>query len=190
MKEKIFLGLAFFSFFVNCTQNNKATIHDSKIIENQTYHSTLGDSIVKLKLPLIISYRNWDEMFRKYGKLGNNEEIKLLKHPFAKLVDNEAYDAIICTVPNECQSPFLVTINKNGKIIDSLFLLGKWGGNDPSYGIVEYAIINSDLTIQIIDTTDTWDVDKDYRSIESSKKTTIKNEHYKVLDNGTIKKIK
>ena len=129
-------------------------------------------------------------MFRKYGKLGNNEEIKLLKHPFAKLVDNEAYDAIICTVPNECQSPFLVTINKNGKIIDSLFLLGKWGGNDPSYGIVEYAIINSDLTIQIIDTTDTWDVDKDYRSIESSKKTTIKNEHYKVLDNGTIKKIK
>ncbi len=186
MTVKIFLGLALISIFVNCTQQNKATIHDGNILGKQSPK----DTIVTLKLPLVISSENWDEMFKKYGKLGNNEEIKLLKHPFAKLVDNEIYEAIICTVPNEVDSPFFVTINKDGKIIDSLFLIGEYGGNDASIGIKEYALINNDMTINIIDSTFSFDVDKDYNRIESSEKLTVKNVLYKVLENGMIKKIK
>ncbi|MEI6123736.1 MAG: hypothetical protein WCQ95_08910 [Bacteroidota bacterium] len=190
MMIKFFLGLTIIGILISCTNNNKTAVQDDNNSNKQIQSPDPFDKIIKLKLPLIISSDNWNDMFKKYGNYSDNDNYKLLKHPFARLIDKEKFEAIICTVPSEVESPAFVTIDRNGKVIDSLFLVGKYGGNDPCYGISEYAIINTDLTIQIIDTTYTWDVDKDYSRIDNSKKMTVQNELYKVLDNGIIKKIK
>ena len=106
------------------------------------------------------------------------------------LIDNEKYKAVIFVSPDATGSPVLMTFDRNGKQIDGLWLLGDWGNNDPSFGTSEIVTIDKNFTIHMIDSVSSWDLDETGDRIEATKKTTVKNEWYQILNIGAIKKIK
>jgi len=123
-------------------------------------------------------------------KYAINDGWELLKHPFARLTENSNYKGIIFVSTDETGSPTLITIDKSGQPIDTLFLLGDWGGNDPSIGTREITTINKDYTIQLIDSISTFDVGPDGDRIVSSEKLNVTNETYRIRDDGKIEKIR
>jgi hypothetical protein len=105
-------------------------------------------------------------------------------------VDSKNYKAIIFISTDETGSPTLITIDRIGNPIDTLFLLGDWASNDPSNGTTEIATINKDLTIHLLDSASTYDLGPDGDRIESTRKLTVTDELYRILNSGVIEKIR
>ena len=78
----------------------------------------------------------------------------------------------------------IITFDKRGNKIDSFALLGDIASNDPSHWTKELSIINTDLTIQLVDSIWSYDLDSDGGRIETSGRLTIKNELHQILESG------
>ncbi len=176
----------------SCSEKSKTDSADN--LEQQTKITTFSsvyDTLDFLTVPITLTPDTWDEMHRKHlSKYGVGEGWELLKHPYARLIESSNYKGIIFISTDETGSPTLITIDKSGHPIDTLFLLGDSGGNDPSTGTSEIATINKDFIIHLIDSTSTFDVDQNGNRIENSGKLTVTNERYRILDNGKINKIR
>jgi hypothetical protein len=114
----------------------------------------------------------------------------LLDNPVAKALDAENYKAIIFVSHDETGAPTLITINKNGQPIDTLFLLGDVSSNDPNWRTVEQAEINADRTIVLLDSVFHWDLDDTGNRIEQTMKLTVTGQRFRVLDSGIFVEIK
>ncbi len=144
------------------------------------------DTLQNLELPLTLNQKTWSDLTQKhYDKFGIKGGYDLLTMPFAKLVDSDSYKGIIFIYDD----PILITIDKNSNPVDTLFLLGDNSSNDPNMTTIEQAQVNSDLTIQLLDSVFTYDLGKDEYRIESTEKLTITVEKYRIKKNGQIKKI-
>ncbi len=149
------------------------------------------DTLEFLTVPITLTPEKWIELYRNHlSKYGANEGWELFKNPYARLTENSNYKGIIFVSTDETGSPTLITIDKLGQPIDTLFLLGDWGGNDPSIGTREIVTINRDYTIHLIDSTSIFDLGPDGQRIESTGKLTVANERYRIFDNGKIEKIR
>ena len=115
--------------------------------------------------------------------LGIVNDEDFLKHPYRKVYNTKDYKAVIFISSGQTGPPALVTIGKDQKPIDTLVILGKWG--DDNYEEYERVTINSDKTITLLDsvTTLTRADDKD------AKRLIAELTRFKLLDNGTFKKI-
>jgi hypothetical protein len=159
---------------------------DENVTADITAFKSDYDTLQNLGLPLTLNEKNWSELSRKhYDKFGIKGGYDLLTMPFSKLIDSDSYKGVIFIYDD----PILITIDKNSNPIDTLFLLGDNYSNDPSIKTIEQARINSDLTIQLLDSVFTYDLGKDEDRIESSEKLTIKKENYRIEKTGHIKKI-
>jgi len=74
--------------------------------------------------------------------------------------------------------------------VDTINLLGDSAGNDPGSWTSELATINQDLTIRLLDSISTYDLSADDERIEDSRKLTVKDELFKILDSGKIGRIR
>lgn len=149
------------------------------------------DTLDQLKIPVTFRPDEWSNLYMEHlEKYGVKEGWELTKHPYAKVVDNERYKAIIFVSADETEAPTLITIDRLGNPIDTLFLLGDWASNDPGNGTTELATINEDLTIHLLDSVSAYDLGPDGDRIESTRKLTITDELYKILESGVIEKIR
>ena len=184
MINRLTLGIIVILSFVKC---NRPKDKDYKNLteDTKTFKSDY-DTLQILALPLTLNQKTWSELAKKhYDQFGIKGGYNLLTMPFGKLADSDLYKGIIFIYDD----PILITIDKNLSPIDTLFLLGDNFSNDPSITTIEQAKINSDLTIQLLDSVFTYDLGKDEDRIQSSEKLTITLKNYKIATTGQIKKI-
>jgi hypothetical protein len=161
----------------------------SGVEDNLSTFSSVYDTLDFLDIPIKLTPQSWSELYKTHlDKYGSTEGWELMKHPYAKLTENSNYKGIIFVSTDETGSPTLITIGKNGQPIDTLFLLGDWGGNDPSIGTSEIAIIDRDYNMNLIDSISTFDVGSEGDRIESSRRLTVTNETFRILNNGMIER--
>lgn len=191
MKMKHIWGLTFICAFASCSDNVKTTVRADYVISDSKSLKSPYDTLDNLEIPLTLTPDIWESMLEKHiqkYRIENQENWTLLNHPYAKLVEAKNFKAIIYYSNNETSSPAIVTLGQNGNVIDTLILLGEYGGNDPSINITEFVKINNDLSIQLIDSASTYEVDNAGNRIESSLELKVKNELYKILKTGKIQK--
>ena len=189
MTQRLIFGLIIL-LTTNCSEKSKTDSTDN--FEKQTkVFTSVYDTLDLLTVPITLTPDNWSDMYKKHlDKYGTKDGWELLKHPYARLTENSTYKGIIFISTDETGSPTLITIDKSGQPIDTLFILGDWGGNDPSIGTSEIATITKDYVIHLVDSTSTFDVGPDGDRIENSAKLTVTNGAYRILDNGKIEKIR
>lgn len=191
MIQRLIFGLTIL-LAISCSEKSKKdSFNNLEQQKEMTPFESVYDTLDFLTVPITLTPEKWSEWYRNYlTKYGPKPDWDLLKHPYAKLTENSNYKGIIFISTDETGSPTLVTIDKEGQPIDTLFLLGDWGGNDPSIGTTEIVTINSDYTIHLIDSTSTFDVGPNGDRIEGTGKLTVTNERYQILENGKIEKIR
>ena len=190
MINKTILGIMLFYVLFSCFENTKSIKNTENTLIDSTSFKSPYDTLVKLELPFILSPIIWDDLLMEHFEKFNFEipdYWKLLDHPYAKLVDAKNYKAIIFYANNENNSPSIVTIGKNGKPIDTLLLIRNSGGNDPSFYSTAFVKVNTDLSIQIIDSVSTFEIDQNGLRIESSLELKVINEKFKIFETGEIK---
>jgi len=144
------------------------------------------DTLQRLSLPLILNEKIWRELSRKHHEtFGFRSADDILTVPFGKLVDSELFKVVIFIFDD----PILVTIDRNQNPIDTLFLLGDNYSNDASTATIEQAIVNTDLSVQLIDSVFTYLIDENEYRIENSKKLEIQTENYRINKTGKILKV-
>lgn len=186
MAPRIIFGLAL--LLTNCSE--RANSLNSEL-QNETLFSSVYDTLDTIEVPVTFTPETWSEKYKIHiEKYGVVHDWDIFQHPFAKLTEGPNYKGIIFISTDETGSPILVTIDKKGQPIDTLSLLGDWGGNDPSIATTEIVTISEDFTIYLIDSTSTFDIGLDGDRIESSKKLEVNNELFKIVDSGKIVKIK
>ncbi|MBN8652778.1 MAG: hypothetical protein J0L67_15200 [Cytophagales bacterium] len=182
---RFFLGLAII-LTVSCKEKSKVEVDENLRIET---FSTVYDTLDILKIPITLTPDSWSEMYRAHlEKYGVKEGWELLKHPFALLSQSPNYKAVIFVSTDETGSPTLITLDRNAKPIDTLFLLGDWGNNDPSFGTSEVVTINKDFTINLIDSVFTFQLGENGDRLENSSTLKVTNELFKILYDGRIVK--
>lgn len=191
MIQRLIFGLTIL-LSTSCSEKPKTDSVDNIPEQKETTtFSSVYDTLDFLTVPITLTPEKWSELYRDHlNKYGTTEGWELMKHPYARLTENSNYKGIIFVSTDETGSPTLITIDKDGQPIDTLFLLGDWGGNDPSIGTSEIVTINKDYIFHLIDSTSTFDVGPDGDRIESTSKLTVTNEKYRILDNGKIEKIR
>ncbi len=189
MIRRLIWTLTIISMFTTCSTKSAADQVQKEISKPEDFKS-IYDTLDQLNIPIKLTPDNWSDLYNKHvEKYGIRFGERTLDHPFAKLTENENYKAFIFVSTDETGSPVIITFDRKGNKIDGLGLLGDWGGNDPSIGTTEIAIINKDLTIHLIDSTWTYDLTPDGDRIESSEKLTTKNELYRILNSGKIERV-
>jgi hypothetical protein len=191
MVDKLVLGIVIICALTMCSVKPKTTEQNEiKATETELFKSVY-DTLDQMKISITLTADNWGDLYQEHAmKYGIREGDKVIDHPFARLAENGNFKAIIFVSTDETGSPVIMTFDKKGDVIDNLWLLNDSGGNDPSSGTSELATINKDLTIQLIDSTWTYDLGSDGNRIESSVKLTTTDELYRILDSGKIEKIR
>jgi hypothetical protein len=190
MVDKLVLGLIITCTLTMCSVKPKTEQNETKVKEVETFKGVY-DTLDQMKIPITLTPDNWGDLYQehvmKYGiRVGEN----VMDHPYARLAENGNFKAVIFVSTTDTGSPVVMTFDKLGNVIDDLWLLGDWGGNDPSSRTSELAIITKDLTIQLIDSTWTYDLSSDGDRIEGSGKLATTDELYRILESGEIEKIK
>jgi|688.fasta_scaffold983675_1 hypothetical protein len=191
MVDKLVLGLVITCTLTMCSDKPKTTEQTENEVTEVEGFKSVYDTLDQMEIPITFRPDEWSDLYMKHlDKYGVKEGWELMKHPYAKLVDSKNYKAIIFISTDETGSPTLITIDRIGNPIDTLFLLGDWASNDPSNGTTEIATINKDLTIHLLDSASTYDLGPDGDRIESTRKLTVTDELYRILNSGVIEKIR
>jgi hypothetical protein len=122
----------------------------------------------------------------RYGKKDRTWEI--LNNPYAKLIDQPEYKGIIFISTEENAGPGLITLDRNGKSIDALHLLGHFN-EDPSIRTTETLTINADFTILLIDSTSTYKLDSNGVIIKNTGSVIVKKSLFGISETGKIREI-
>jgi hypothetical protein len=150
-----------------------------------TQWNKLYDTLTKTELPIEFNQKKWRKDYIRtfYKKLGQNSIPS--SFPVTILSENKNYISIIIVVDD---LPVLVTYDKDKKPIDELFILDDYGMN-PTKDITEFARINTDLTINLIDSIYTYKLDESERWIQDSQEFSRTVNNFKIDDRGKIKKM-
>jgi hypothetical protein len=144
-----------------------------------------------MEIPVTFRPDAWSDHYMQHlEKYGIKEGWELMKHPYAKLVDSANYKGIVFVSTDETGSPTLITIDRKGDPIDTLFLLGDWTSNDPSSWTSELTTIDKDLIIHMLDSVSTYDLGPDGGRLENTRKLTVTAKSYRIRNSGVIERIK
>ena len=158
-----------------------------KEVSKKDKFSAFFNRIPDLKLPLITN---------------SSEELQAVFYPdtiysefvgdnvygiYGKTKINDSIFGIVYLNPGDILFPMLVTYNSKGKSIDELALVNLPGGSD-GYNAngSSYLVMKSNLEIQITDTVNTFERDSLDEIIETSRKTKVSIENYRVNGIGKI----
>lgn len=191
MVDKFIGGLIITCTLTMCSNKSKTTERiENKITKTQSFKSVY-DTLDQMAIPVTFRPDAWSDLYMMHlEKYGIKEGWELMKHPYAKLVDSANYKGIIFVSTDETGSPTLITIDRKGNPIDTLFLLGDWASNDRSNGTIELTTIDKDLTIHMLDSVSTYDLGPNGDRLEETRKLTITDESYRILNTGVIERIR
>ncbi|MBK8367664.1 MAG: hypothetical protein IPL10_09655 [Bacteroidetes bacterium] len=158
-----------------------------KEVSQQEKFSTFFNTIPDLKLPFITdSGEDLQAVF--YPDTIYNEFVgDNVYGIYGKTKINDSIFGIVYLNPGDIVFPLLVTYNSTGKKIDELALLNLPGGSS-GYNAngISYLVMKSNLEIQITDSVNTFERDSLEEIIETSRKTEVMIENYKVNGVGKI----
>jgi hypothetical protein len=191
MIEKLILGLVISCTLIMCSEKTKTTEQTENWGTEVKPFKSVYDTLDQMEIPVTFRSDEWSDLsMRHLEKYGVKERWELMHHPYAKLVDSLNYKAIIFVSTDQAGSPTLITIDRIGNPIDTLFLLDDWASNDPSNGTLELATINEDLTIHLSDSVSTYDLGPDGDRRESTRKVTVTDKLYRIRNSGVIEMIR
>ena len=107
--------------------------------------------------------------------------------PYRKIETNKPFEIIMYLSPADIYIPVIKTFSSDGKAISELQLFTNCGG-DPGYKARQFIEIRSNHEIVRIDSTWRWELDAEYREIESTKQIKVTRTVYRIENNGIIKK--
>jgi hypothetical protein len=209
MKMKKMLNnylLLIWSLFINCSGENKLSAN------NQSGDSTKSNTVLVAKDTLtqkqdgfhnflsLIDIIDLPVSFDSFNGISdiqpmNRIDNKLIEkfapknnifNPYKRFITKDSVVAIIYTIPSSIAIPFIATYKADGEYITGLQLFEN-GGQDFNFRRDNYVTINKDLTISFTDSTFTWEVDKENKKIEASKKIEVKTKKYFIESSGLIK---
>jgi hypothetical protein len=175
------------TFLFGCGQTKQS---DNSIVDNGTNElsfSNYSSKINQIDLPLQTICDNnlsgyllefTDSTIAKFGP----EYSRI----HGKLADKEKFTAIIYLYPADIILPIIQTTDKKGKKISDLQLFEKYCGSDEFSWSTSWAQINKDLTIQLSDSTITYDRNEEGEIIDSTRKTEVRHRHFYISDKGKI----
>ena len=186
MNKNLVIGILVAIGLSACTRK---VDHNEKSQETGLFKSDY-DTLKQIELPVLYTWDTWSEQVAgHHERYGVGQGWELSKHPFGKLIDTINYKGIIFISTDETGSPTLITIGRNQNPIDTLFILGDMGSNDPGIKTIEQGSIDNNLVIQLVDSVFTYDVGDAGNRINTTEKLTIKTEKYRIENTGHIKKI-
>lgn len=171
------------SLFIGCRQIKNS----NETNEKQTEFERYSNQIKMIKLPL---ETNCDEYLTSFKNDIPDSLIKFygfeLSKIYGKLAENENYTAIIYLYPADDVLPIIKTTDKNGNKIAVLSLNESYCGSDENFWGVSWAKIYEDLSIQLGDSSITFERDENGVIKEETKKIEVRNRHFFIDDNGQI----
>ena len=190
MINRMFLCVPIALSMMGCSGKKNADNSSNTNVVAEPFVSVY-DTLDQLPIPITLTGGSWNELYMKHlERFGPKPGYRAIDHPYAKLAENDTYKAFIFIMNDESGAPVIMTFDRKGRMVDSISLLGESVINDPANWVVELATINEDLTIHLLDSISTYDLDADEVRIEGSGKLTVNDELYKILDSGKIEKIR
>ncbi len=109
--------------------------------------------------------------------------------PFGIAFKKEEFVGIIeYSIADNGLAPFLITLDKQGKKIDSLNIL-----RNTSFGeqgqTLESAVLTADLKLIVTDSSKSWQIDEDYNEVPNTTELRVSTTTYQIQENGKIKQI-
>lgn len=105
---------------------------------------------------------------------------------YGKIFENNKYTAIMYLYPTDVSMPIIQTNNKNGTKISSLNLYEISCWEDESISENSWFIINKDLSIELGDSSTTFERDDNGEIIESTRTIKVRNRTFKINSAGEI----
>ena len=105
--------------------------------------------------------------------------------PYRRIDTNLKFRIIIYLSPADIYTPILKTFDFNGKELSTLQLFQNCG-QEPGFRSLEFVTINPNLQIVKIDSIWRWEIDDNYKEIESTKKLEIAKTFFEIENNGLI----
>ncbi len=99
---------------------------------------------------------------------------------------NGDYYAVIRLGLADCALPYLITYDKNGKVIDNKSLVIGSCGSGPGFACEEFTIIKNDFTIYSSDTISTFEIDSLGDEIKGTREHYIIYKKGRLLNSGKI----
>ena len=173
------------TILLSCSTNKDTNLNN----DFQTYLNSLD----KLETPLTFDTRSNEIPVRSQNY--DTTLFKKYKHtwsvgPHGKIFENDSIIVLVDISPRDVVVPILTTFNQHGEKLDSLNPWNKSGG-DIGYESYEFVTINDKKEIIVVDSTKTWDLNKEEDDIiEGTEKLTVDTVTYKIDKKGRIIKIK
>lgn len=115
----------------------------------------------------------------------------LRNYLYGKIFESDDYYGLIYSVPVSTFTPILRTVDKKGKQIDELQLLGELGSaGDNESMFKESARIFSEDLIVLTDSVFSWKINDVGERIQESQKIQVVVEKYRITAKGKIERIK
>ena len=147
-------------------------------------------SLDKLEFPLEFSIYSKMEASKSY----DSKLFKKYKHawtyaPYGVAFQKENIIGIVeYSIADNNLAPFLITYDGQGHKIDSLNILSNVGGGE--YGqTIQRAILSEELELSIIDSTFSWELDKNYEIDSTTIEIEVAETFYRIQIDGAIQKI-
>lgn len=106
--------------------------------------------------------------------------------PYCTFKTNGDYYAVIRIGAADCYLPFIITYDKNGKVIDEQTIAIGYCGSGPGFHCEEFASISKDYSIYTADTISVTDVDSLGEEIEGTTESYIIYKKGRLLSSGKI----
>lgn len=152
----------------------KVLLHSSVTHWNELY-----DTLQKVELPLALTDDKWRGQILHFYKKLKQYSIPP-SFPVTIVSENENYIGVIIIVD---ELPVLVTYDSERNPIDELFIFDDYG-MDPTKSISEYALINADLTINLVDSILTYRIDENEIQIMETQEFSRTVNNYRIDDKG------
>jgi hypothetical protein len=169
------LGTAFYS----CTSKSNESVTDTV-----TPWTPLYDNLKKVDLPLELTKNRWQiDIAAFYKKLGRYSIPS--NYPVGVVSEKKNFKTVLIIID---ELPVIMTFDSKHKPIDTLFILDDYGMN-PTKEIEEFAKIDADLRITLIDSIYTFKIDENERQLIETRIFTTTVDNYQVDKNGKIRKV-
>ena len=112
------------------------------------------------------------------------------EYPYRRIPGNSDLQILMTLSPADILLPIIKTYDKEGKLIASEQLFFNFCGGEPGYYHTEHIRINSNLVIEHIDSSWTYDVNDEQEEIEGTEKLEVVTQNFRILENGEIVKEK
>jgi hypothetical protein len=106
--------------------------------------------------------------------------------PYCTFPTNGDFYAVIRLGQADCTLPYLVTYDKNGKVIDEQFIGIGYCGSGPGFHCEEFAIIKNDFSIYTSDTISEAEIDSLGQEIKSTLQSYVLYKKGRLLSSGKI----